>query len=157
MKTPNNHTLTWTIKEEYRDILSPHLLEKLLNRVDITDYKTVRTLPSRTVQYLKPASPALPAIFLKEYHPPTALARIKHLFHSPAEKEWRIAQILTGKMVPTFVPLALGKPKRPGLPHRSCLISKSIDGGESLKDYLARSTPSGLTPRKPKRNVPLLP
>jgi tRNA A-37 threonylcarbamoyl transferase component Bud32 len=153
VKTPDNHTLAWTIKEEYQDILPPHLLEKLLNRVDITDCETVRTLPSRTVQYLKPASPALPALFLKEYHPPTVLARIKHLFHSPAEKEWRVAQILTKKMVPTFLPLALGKPKRPGLPHRSCLISKSIDGGISLKDYLShyhsnQSDPTGTAKRR---------
>ena len=146
MKASNNHTLAWTIKEEYQDILSPHLLERLLNGVDITDCETVRALPSRTVQYLKPTSPALPALFLKEYHPPNVLARIKHLFHSPAEKEWRFAQILTGKMVPTFVPLALGKPKRPGLSHRSCLISKSIDGGKSLKDYLAQYHPNQSDP-----------
>ena len=136
MKAPSNHKLAWTIKEEYQDILSPHLLNRFLNRVDIMDCETVRTLPSRTVQYLKPASPALPALYLKEYHPSTVLARIKHFFHSPAEKEWRVAQILTRKMVPTFVPLALGKPRRPGLTHRSCLISQSIDRGESLKDYL---------------------
>jgi tRNA A-37 threonylcarbamoyl transferase component Bud32 len=153
VKAPNNHTLAWTIKEEYQDILSPHLLERLLNRVDITDCETVRTLPSRTVQYLKPTSPALPPLFLKEYHPPTVLARIKHLFRSPAEKEWRAAQALTRKMVPTFVPLAVGKPRRRGLTYRSCLISKSIDGGESLKDYLSQyhpnqSYPTGVAKRR---------
>ena len=153
MKAPDSHSLTWTIKEEYRDMLSPLLLNRFLNRQDILDWQTVRTLPSRTVHYLKPATPGLPALYLKEYHPSTLLQGIKHQFHSPAEKEWRAARELTRKMVPTFVPLAIGRTKGGGLIPRSCLISRSIDRGESLRDYLSRDRlrqhdPAGVSGRR---------
>jgi len=135
LKTTYHHKLKWIVKEGYQSILSTHTLHQLINLEGVNEYKIVRTLPSRTVRYLKPSSTEIPALYLKEYHLPTFFESIKTLFFSPAEREWCAAQKVTQRNVPTFTPLAVGKFRRFGLLKKNYLISKSIDNAKSLKEY----------------------
>lgn len=128
--------IRWTVSEEYQEAFPPHTLNRIINLEDIAEHRTVRALPSRTVRYLKPSSPRIPALYLKEYKLPTLFDRIKNMFLSPAEREYRTAQKLTEKNVLTFVPLAVGKLVSCGLLHKNYLISKSIDNATSLKEYM---------------------
>ena len=135
MKPTYYHKLRWIVKEEYQSILSSYTLDQVINLEGIEEHKIVRTLPSRTVRYLKPSSTEIPALYLKEYHLPTFFDSIKTLFFSPAEREWCAAQKVTQRNVPTFTPLAVGKFRRCGLLKKNYLISKSIDNAKSLKEY----------------------
>ena len=136
MKIAYPHKIKWIVNEGFQGVLPFHTLNQLINLEGIKEHKTVRTLPSRTVRYLKPSSPEIPALYLKEYHLPNFLDGIKNLFHSPAEREWDVAHKITKKDVPTFTPLAVGKFRRFGLLKKNYLISKSIDGAKPLKEYL---------------------
>jgi len=135
LKPTYYHKLRWIVKEEYQSILSSYTLDQVINLEGIEEHKIVRTLPSRTVRYLKPSSTEIPALYLKEYHLPTFFDSIKTLFFSPAEREWCAAQKVTQRNVPTFTPLAVGKFRRCGLLKKNYLISKSIDNAKSLKEY----------------------
>lgn len=135
MKTTYHKKLKWIVKEEYQSVLSSHTLNQAINLEDIKEHKIVRTLPSRTVRYLKLSSPEIPAIYLKEYHLLTFFDSIKTPSLSPAEREWHTAQKITQKNVPTFTPLAVGKLRRFGLLKKNYLISKSIENAKSLKEY----------------------
>ena len=131
--------------------MSIHTLNQVINLEGIKEHKTVRSLSSRTVQYLKPSSPEIPALYLKEYHLPTFFDCIKNLFLSPAEREWYIAQKITQKNVPTFTPLAVGKLRKFCLLKKNYLISKSIENVKTLKEYMhdIYCSPAGIdTPEK---------
>jgi tRNA A-37 threonylcarbamoyl transferase component Bud32 len=128
--------IRWTVSEEYQEALPPHILNRIINLEDIAEHRTVRALPSRTVRYVRPSSPGIPDLYLKEYKLPALFDRIKNMFLSPAEKEYRTAQKLTERNILTFVPLAVGKLVRCGLLHKNYLISKSIDNATSLKEYM---------------------
>jgi len=136
LKTAYFPKIRWTVREEYQGILSPHTLNQIINLDNTVERRAVRTLPSRTVHYLKSSSPGIPALYLKEYTLPTLFDRIKNMFLSPAEKEYRAAQKLTERNVRTFVPLAVGTLKRGGLLQKNYLISKSIENATSLKAYM---------------------
>lgn len=136
MKTTYHHSLRWIVTKEYQSVLSPHTLNQIINLERIKEQKIVRTLPSRTVRYLKPSLPEIPALYLKEYHLPTFFDGIKNILLSPAEREWYIVKKIAKKNVPTFTPLAVGKLRRFGLLKKNYLISKSIDGAKPLKAYV---------------------
>ncbi len=142
MKTTYPHKIRWIVNEGFQGVLPSHTLNQVINLEGIREHKMVRTLPSRTVRYLKPSSPEIPALYLKEYHLPNFLDGIKNLFLSPAEREWYIAHKITKKDVPTFTPLAVGKIRRFGLLKKNYLISKSIDGAKPLKEYMPDDYPN---------------
>jgi tRNA A-37 threonylcarbamoyl transferase component Bud32 len=126
----------WRVTTEYRDILPPAVLNRLIKREDVSHALTRRELSSRTVTLLKTSLPELPSLYLKEYRFPTVIDRIKHLFGSPAEREWRTAPRIAERGIPTFEPLAVGIQRRFGLPVAGYLVSREIDHARPLKDYL---------------------
>ena len=132
----SRHQPTWLVTEEYRTTLSPSVLNRLINREGVKRALLRRYLASRTVTCLELASPGLPPLYLKEYRLRTFTGRIKHLFRSPADREWHTALRIAERGVPTFVPLAVGNERRFGLPTASYLITKEIGHAQSLKDYL---------------------
>lgn len=136
MKTTYHHRLRWIVNEKYKSVFHPYTLNHIINLENIQEHRIVRTLSSRTVRYLKPSSPEIPALYLKEYHLPTLLDGIKNLFLSPAEREWCAARKISKRNVSTFTPLAVGKLKQFGLLKKNYLISKSIEDARSIKEYL---------------------
>lgn len=130
------HLPAWHVKAEYREHLSPAVLNRLINREGVRHALTRRELPSRTVTRLEPASPELPPLYLKEYRFPTFMSRMKYIFRSPADREWRTAHRIAQRGIPTFEPLAVGTRRRFGLPVASYLISREIEHARPLKDYL---------------------
>jgi len=141
VKASHHHTIRWKVRKEYEEILSSHTLNRIINLEDLEEHRVVRTLPSRTVRYLKLSLPGIPALYLKEYNLPSLLDSIKSMFLSPAEREYRTAQKLTERNVPTFTPLAVGSVRRYGLFKKNYLVSKSIDNAISLKEYLNNYSP----------------
>lgn len=132
---PRNQPV-WLVTAEYRDTLSPEALNRLIKRKGVRHTLPRRELSSRTVTRLEPASPELPALYLKEYRFPTFGERLKHLFGSPAHREWRTALRISELGISTFEPLAVGTLRRFGLPAASWLVSREVDHARPLKDYL---------------------
>jgi len=126
----------WLITAEYRDTLSPAVLNRLIRREGVSHALLQRELSSRTVTRLEPASPELPPLYLKEYRFPTFAERLKHLFGSPAHREWHTALRTIERGISTFKPLAVGTLRRFGLPVASYLVSREVDHARPLKDYL---------------------
>ncbi len=126
----------WLVTAEYRDTLSPAALNRLIKREGVRHALPRRELSSRTVTRLEPASPELPALYFKEYRFPTFGERLKHLFGSPAHREWRTALRISERGISTFTPLAVGTLRRFGLPAASWLVSREVDHARPLKDYL---------------------
>ncbi len=132
----SRHQPTWLVKDAYRNTLSPAVLNRLITGEGVRHTLLKRELPSRTVALLNPESPELPALYLKEYRFPHVTSRLKHLFHSPADREWKTSFRIAAQGIPTFEPLAVGTLRRFGLPAASYLISREIDNARSLKDCL---------------------
>lgn len=126
----------WLITAEYRDTLSPAALNRLIRGEGVSRALLRRDLSSRTVTRLEPASPELPALYLKEYRFPTFAERLKHLFGSPAHREWHTALRINERGISTFKPLAVGTLRRFGLPVASYLVSREVDHARPLRDYL---------------------
>ncbi len=132
----SRHQPAWLVKEAYRDTLSPAVLNRLITGEGVRHTLLKRELPSRTVALLNPESPEIPALYLKQYRFPHFTGRLKHMFHSPADREWKTSLRIAARGIPTFEPLAVGTLRRFGLPAASYLISREIDNARSLKDYL---------------------
>jgi tRNA A-37 threonylcarbamoyl transferase component Bud32 len=126
----------WLVTAEYRDTLSPAALNRLIRREGVSHALLRRELSSRTVTRLEPASPELPALYLKEYRFPTFAERLKHLFGSPAHREWHTALRIVERGISTFTPLAVGTLRRFGLPVASYLVSREVDHARPLMDFL---------------------
>jgi len=136
LKTTSHHTLNWVVNKEYQDVLTSQVLNTLITLEGVTKHKVVRTLSSRTVYYLTPSSLHIPPLYLKEYHCSGFLKAVKGRFYSPAEREYHLAHLLAEKGVPTFTPLAVSTVRKGGLPRKSYLLSKSIEGAQSLKEFM---------------------
>jgi len=136
LKTTSHHTLNWVVNKEYQDVLTSQVLNTLITLEGVTKHKVVRTLSSRTVYYLTPSSLHIPPLYLKEYHCSGFLKAVKGRFYSPAEREYHLAHLLEEKGVPTFTPLAVSTVRKGGLPRKSYLISKSIEGAQTFKEYI---------------------
>jgi tRNA A-37 threonylcarbamoyl transferase component Bud32 len=125
----------WLVNAEYRETLSPAVLNRLMKGGDVSHALTRRELSSRTVTWLKTALPELPSLYLKEYRFPTFAERLKYLLGSPAHREWRTALRIIERGISTFTPLAVGTLRRFGLPVASYLVSREVDHARPLKDY----------------------
>ncbi len=125
----------WRVTAEYRDTLSPAVLNRLIRREGVRRSHPRRELSSRTVTLLETALPELPFLYLKEYRCPNFTDRVKHLFASPAERERRTALRIAERGISTFEPLALGTLRRFGLPVASYLVSREVAHARPLKDH----------------------
>jgi tRNA A-37 threonylcarbamoyl transferase component Bud32 len=127
------------VNKEYQDVLTSQVLNTLITLEGVTTHNVVRTLSSRTVYYLIPSSPEIPALYLKEYQFSGIIKALKGLFFPPAEREYQFSRLLAERGVSTFTPLAVGTVRKGGLPRKSYLLSKSIEGAqtfrESIRDY----------------------
>jgi tRNA A-37 threonylcarbamoyl transferase component Bud32 len=136
LKTSPRRQPDWLVNAEYRETLSPAVLNRLINREGVRHALTQRELSSRTVTLLKTALPELPALYLKEYRFTTFAQRLKSLFGSPAHREWHTALRIIERGISTFTPLAVGTLRRFGLPVASYLVSREVDHARPLKGYL---------------------
>jgi len=136
--------IRWTVAPAHAARFTPAVLDAVVARTIIAAEDVKRELAGRRVSRLCLTLPDSPDIYLKEYSIPLAKP-FRALVRPYGFDEWRTAQVLQQKGIPTVLPVAIGAVRRCGLYRKVYFMTEAIPDSMTLKEYIDRYGPRGKT------------
>lgn len=144
----NVGNVCWEIRADLRALLLDEDGLRLHEWVAGRQACAVKDGPHRTVYRLE-----LPGahLYMKHYKVPDLSALLGNLFRaSKAQRESRLAQQLARRGIATITPVAVGERRKAGLVTENFLVTETIVGTTSLRDYFKNVLPT-LPPQRQAR------
>lgn len=132
--------IRWTVAPACAARFTPAVLDALVARRNVAQETVRRELQYRRVSLLRLALSGFPEVYLKEYRIPLSKP-FRALLRPPGFDEWRMAQALLEKKIPTFTPIAIGAVSVCGVYRRVFLVTEAIPDCMTLKEYIDRHGP----------------
>jgi len=123
---------------EFADAL-PHLdVGRVRRPEDLSEGEFVKDNTVRTVARLAdPAGPDVPGLYVKRFKFRKMRERLKHLLVPTKPRvEWRAGRALQAAGIPTCDVLAMAVSRSRGLPREGFLVSREVQGAETLQAFL---------------------